>query len=106
MRRRDQPSSSRRGSRAAKDPEEMVAVAQVAAWRDAWKAGASFVTLELVSQHVHRPLEWVREHWDDDPHTAIADGGAAAAAAMYSEPPHERKCSIALSDCCERPPYT
>lgn len=87
-----------------KDPEEMVAVAQVAAWRDAWKAGATFVTLELVSQHVHRPLEWVREHWDDNPRSAIPVGGVAAP--EYAEPPHERKCSMALSDCCERPPYT
>lgn len=79
-------------------------MAQVAAWRDAWRAGASFVTLELVAHHVQRPLEWVREHWDDDPRTAIAVGNAALV--EYAEPPDERKCSIALSDCCERLPYT
>lgn len=104
MSRRDRPPLSPRRFRAVTDPREMVAVAQVAAWRDAWKAGASFVTLELVAHHVQEPLEWVREHWDDDPRSALPSGYATEA--EYAEPPAEKQCSIALSDCCERSPDT
>lgn len=100
-RQRSPPSRSRRACRVPVDPEELVALAQVAAWRDAWRSGASFVTLELVSQNVQRPLDWVRRHWDDNPRDAIAGD-----IPLYAEPPDERKCSMALSDCCDPPPYT
>ncbi|XP_063841291.1 prominin-1-A-like isoform X2 [Scylla paramamosain] len=91
---------NRRSSKATVDPLELVALAQVSAWRDAWRAGASFVTLELVSQNVQRPLEWVRRHWDADPRAALTGEPS------YDEPPDERKCNMALSDCCDEPPYT
>ncbi|XP_042219138.1 prominin-1-like [Homarus americanus] len=68
VRRAAQPRRER-GTQPGKDAEELLAQAQVAAWRDAWKAGATFVTLELVASHVHRSIEWVRHHWHDDPHS-------------------------------------
>lgn len=91
---------NRRPSKTTVDALELVALAQVSAWRDAWRAGATFVTLELVAQNVQRPLEWVRSHWDADPRAAL--GGEPP----YDEPPDEPKCNMALSDCCDEPPYT
>ena len=84
------------------DPDELVALAQVSAWRAAWRSGATFVTMDLVAQNVRRPLEWVRRHWDDDPRAAINPADSP----LYAEPPDERKCNAALSDCCEATPYT
>ncbi|XP_076032367.1 uncharacterized protein LOC143020092 [Oratosquilla oratoria] len=42
---------------------DIVAAAQVAAWRTAWESGASFVTLELVAETVGRSVDWVHQHW-------------------------------------------
>ncbi|XP_064095730.1 prominin-1-A-like isoform X2 [Macrobrachium nipponense] len=95
------PSGSTQPSREVCD---LIAGVQVATWRDAWKAGANFVTMELVSRHVHRSIDWVHHHWNDDPR-ALAEKLAAAAARenMYNEPgpPTDTTEKSECGNCCD-----
>lgn len=87
-------------SRSNQDIGEMVARAQVAAWRDAWRAGATFVTLELVARHVQRSIEWVQHHWNDDPHS-LASSVSNRGDHRYQEPDPNPLHSHHYSTCGE-----
>lgn len=84
-------------------PEEVVAGAQVAAWRDAWRAGAGFVTLELVARHVHRPIDWVHQHWHDDPRVLASSLDTSRVEHCYSEPAPAARASRPARTCQPQP---
>nr|XP_053652384.1 uncharacterized protein LOC128702239 [Cherax quadricarinatus] len=87
------------------DLEDMLAQAQVTAWRDAWLAGATFVTLEMVARHVQRSLSWVRHHWNDNSRSLAASLRVPQSdAARYREPRSTTSnCHryYVCGDCCE-----
>ncbi|XP_042873460.1 prominin-1-like [Penaeus japonicus] len=103
--RREASSRFRRQPRASQrlGPEEVVAGAQVAAWRDAWRAGAGFVTLELVARHVHRPIDWVHQHWHDDPRVLASSLDASRVEHCYSEPAPASHASRPARTCQPQP---
>lgn len=84
-----------------RDVKEVVAVAQLSAWRDAWRAGASFITLDLVARHIQRPVEWVKDHWNDVPPSG--GGGPGDPDPDYQVPNQDHDCSRDSGPCCHSP---
>lgn len=46
---------------------DVVAAAQISAWRDAARAGANFVTPEVIAAHIKKTPKWVKSFWHTDP---------------------------------------
>ncbi|XP_066946363.1 prominin-1-A [Macrobrachium rosenbergii] len=82
---------------------DLIAGVQVATWRDAWKAGANFVTMELVSRHVHRSIDWVHHHWNDDPRALAEKLAVAGRENTYQEPgpPTDTTEKSECGNCCD-----
>ncbi|KAK3860292.1 hypothetical protein Pcinc_033649 [Petrolisthes cinctipes] len=81
-----------------RDIREVVAVAQLSAWRDAWRAGASFITLDLVARHIQQPVEWVKNHWND-----VLPAAGVGDEPDYQVPGLDYECSRDSGRCCHSP---
>lgn len=64
---------------------DVVAAAQVSAWRDAARAGAKFITPEVVAVHVKKTPSWVKTFWHTDP-KLLAKNLLRAAPAPHPQP--------------------
>nr|XP_045606383.1 prominin-1-A-like isoform X1 [Procambarus clarkii] len=97
--RADIPLRRQRISRPSHAVEEALAGAQVVAWRDAWRAGGSFITLDMVARHVQRSLSWVRRHWNVNL-DSIAISLSARADQRYPEQTPNTPHYSVYGNCC------